>query len=189
MCDTSKYLYVVNWEVLEICAWKHFSQKKIFFLFRIFIFFINSLKNLERSPPVTNFVFRFHAVFRVFRIKCTLKEHQKFLSKTEISLISDKSFTMVVYYGDFRFWMMHLHWWLYKSNSCNKNCTLVLWSEWRGHFSRFQFRSRLKMTKTSICSELFWLLPNQYSDNSTLNFFTNFWQVVRNYWLQWALQW
>ena len=32
----------------------------------------------------------------------TLKEHQQFLTKTEMSLISDKGFTMEVY-GDFRF--------------------------------------------------------------------------------------
>ena len=35
----------------------------------------------------------------------TLKEHQEFLTKTEMSLISDKSFTMEVY-GNFRFWMV-----------------------------------------------------------------------------------
>ena len=35
----------------------------------------------------------------------TLQEHHKFLTKTEISLISDKSFTMEVY-GNFRFSMV-----------------------------------------------------------------------------------
>ena len=47
-----------------------------------------------------------------------------------------------------------LHCWPFKSNFCNKNCILVLWSKWRGHFSSFQFGSWLEMTKTSTWSKI-----------------------------------
>ena len=50
----------------------------------------------------------------------TLMEHRQFLTKMEIALISDKGFTME-FCGD-----------------CNKNCILLLWSEWHGHIDLFQ---------------------------------------------------
>ena len=66
--------------------------------------------------------------------------------------------------------MMHTQPVTLKANFWNKNCTLVLWAKWCGHISSFQFRNRLKITKTNMCSEHSDLCPISNSDN--LIFFT-----------------
>ena len=82
----------------------------------------------------------------------TLQEHQKFRTKMEMSVIFLIFCFPCKSMGTSDFEWCRLYWWPYKFNSSNKNCILVFWSKWHGHISSFQFKYRLQMTKTQICS-------------------------------------
>ena len=111
--------------------------------------------------------------------KSTLKE---FLTKTEISVTSDNGFTMEVY-GDFRFWMVQPPLMTLKIEFL-QICIFVFWSKWCGHIWSFQFRNRVQMAKTKICSENSDYCPISNSDSmSEITNFNRNMSRVRNYWL------
>ena len=63
------------------------------------------------------------------------------------------------------------HWWHWKTNSCTKNCILVLWSEWCGHISIFLFISR----------------ENYNKNNMSQNFMRIFFVVISDLVVHWKL--
>ena len=88
------------WILLVLsCKWKNtfFSYCKSFVVYSVWrswnnSWYFNRLHSIWHTTSEATYLI-------------TVEEHQEFLTKTEISLISDKSFTMKVY-GNFRFWMV-----------------------------------------------------------------------------------